>query len=343
MSAKTRARDRVHDWSELMEMQERLNSTIMFTMIRFCYSVLASHFTDAEIGLICLVSVIASAVSMRFSLDAGTKLLMHVVFSLTSGLVSQSIINISTNNSRLMTFDIHSPASLLIDFVVVTSLLLGAAILPDSLTQMPYINRAITILLYMYTDATEFIVTQLNMSIAPVFICIFLYVILIRFHDALATHRTLQYLLKALNMCSINVVLASAGAVNNNTSDRHTFAVILLIILFSIEALHRVTGVLQEGRDFAVWKGSKLLFELYSTLDFSIVSTLSAAVLFVVFKHVAGSRNSTLVEVFLLVSVNAILDNLSQYTASAFNFDKILTLFMYTIVIHSVHSYYSAK
>ena len=324
------------EWSDLVDIHHRLDSTIMFTMIRFVYAILAARFADSEIALLCLVGVLATGATMGSKLHSATKLLAQVVFSLSSALLSQAIINIATNQSQLLHQNVQSGQRLLLDFVVVTSLLVSAAMVPDRLASLPYINRAITLLLYMYTDATEYMIARLNLGLVSTFVCVLLYVILIRFKHALLSYTTLQYLIKALNMVSINIVLASAGTINNNLTSRNTQAVLVVIILFIIDALHRVTGVMQEGRDFAVWKGSKILYEIFTTMDVDTTVTIFSAVLFIAGKHFLNSNNSTLIEVFLLVTVNNILDNLDQYTAHAFNMDKVLTLFMYVIVIHCV-------
>lgn len=322
------------DWSDLVDIHERLNSTIMFTLIRFVYGVVATRFSDAESGVLCLVAIIVSGVGMHLHLHPGSTLLFQVVFSLTSALFSQAVINLSTNPSRLQ--NAAASTQLIFDFVVVTSLLLGAAVLPARLRSMPYINRAITLLLYMYTDATEFMIMHLSLGIVATFLCILLYISIIRYKTLLANHVSLEYLVKALNMVTINVVLASAGTINHRLSDRYTQAVLIVIILFIVDALHRVTGVLREGRDFAVWKGSKLLFDIYASVGIDTMATLSVAAIFLIVKHVVPTQNSTAVEVSLLVTVNVILDDLAQYTTFAYNMDKVLTLFMYTIVIHCV-------
>lgn len=324
------------NWSDLVDIHQRLDSTIMFTMIRFVYGIFEASFPDSDIAIVCAVALVISGLGMRFRVHLGTRLLFQVTFSLSSALLSQAIINIATRNSRLMTFSIQSTPRLLIDFVVVTSLLLGASVIPQSIQSLPYINRAITILLYMYTDATEYIIERLDMSLAPTFISILLYVVIVRFKPYLQTAPTLNYLIKAVNMVSINVVLSSIGSVSQQGSNRYTLAVLLVIVLFIIDAIHRVTGALQEGRDFAIWKGSKLIFEIYDTMHIATIATLSAAALFVIAKHVSRSKNSTLVEIFLLVTVNALLDGLSQYTSIAYNLDTVLLLFIYVIFIHSV-------
>lgn len=322
------------DWSDLVDIHHRLDSTIMFTLIRFVYSVLTPHYSHSEIALFTLIAVILAGTVIHRNLHPGTVLLSQVVFSLASALLSQAIINISTANAHLQ--QLTTAHRLLLDFVVVTSLLLGAAVLPDQFRSLPYINRAITLLLYMYTDATGYMIQKLTMGVVPAFLSILLYATLIRFKSNLQSRVTLQYLIKALNMNSINVVLESAGSVNATLTDRHTQAVLIILVLFIIDALHRVSHALQEGRDFAIWKGSQKLFQIYVDMGIDPIATFAAAVIFIVGKHVLTFKNSTLIEVIMLVTVNVILDNLGQYTSFAYNMDKVLTLFMYVIVIHCV-------
>ena len=109
----------------------------------------------------------------------------------------------------------------------------------------------------MYTDSTQYIIQQLDVSRSAGALSVLLYMCLIRLKTMLSQYDTLQYIVKAVNMVSINILLESISRRSGSLTDQHTRAFLLVVTLFIIDALNRVTMALNEGRNFAIWKGQQ--------------------------------------------------------------------------------------
>lgn len=325
------------DWTDLKAIHSRLDSTIMFTLIRFTFSIFKVYINNWEIAFVCLVAIMLTTSARRYIADAHGSLLFEVIDSLSSAVLSQSVINIATHDSRLMKYKVTQSQQLIMEFTTVTALLLMVTVIPDSTRKLSYVDRSITLLLYMYTDATQYIIQQLNVSRSAGVLCVVMYMFLIRYEHALSRRRTLQYVIKAVSMVSINILLESVSTASGSVNDQHTRAFLLIVTLFIIDALNRVSHNLEEGRNFALWKGALQIFNMYKDIDIDSSVTLFAAVIVIIAKHALQVRNSTLVELYMLITVNVILSNVSVVTNTTFNLDSVLILFVIVLAIHGIN------
>ena len=325
------------NWQDMKAIHSRLDSTVMFTLIRFIFAILKLYLSNGEICLVCVIALLLTNGVRRVTHDAHSMLLFEVMDSLGSAVLSQAIINIATADERLMQSNVTQSQQLLLGFTVVSSLLLVVTIIPRTMRQLSYIDRSITLLLYMYTDATQYMIQQLDVSRSAGVLSVLLYMILSRFKTTLKQFPTVQYLVKAINMVSINILLESISRRSGSLTDQHTRAFLLVVTLFVIDALNRVTMALNEGRDFAIWKGALQIFNMYIQTDIDITVTLFAALLVLVAKHAATLNNSTLVELYMLITVNVILHSVSTVTDTSFSLDSILILFVIVLAIHSLN------
>ena len=325
------------NWQDIKAIHSRLDSTVMFTLIRFIFAILKLYLSNAEICFVCVIALLLTNGVRRVMHDAHSVLLFEVIDSLGSAVLSQAVINIATADERLMRFNVTQSQQLLLGFTVVSSLLLVVTIIPRTMRQLSYIDRSITLLLYMYTDATQYMIQQLDVSKSAGALSVLLYMILIRFKTTLKQFPTVQYVVKAINMVSINILLESISRRSGSLTAQHTRAFLLVVTLFVIDALNRVTMALNEGRDFAIWKGALQIFNMYIQTDIDITVTLFAALLVLVAKHAATLNNSTLVELYMLITINVILHSVSTVTDTSFSLDSILILFVIVLAIHSLN------
>jgi hypothetical protein len=335
-------------WSDFVDIATRLDSTINFTLVRFLYTVTRKQLSNSEIvlaaaSLLLVVHTAGATAAAR----KHAYLAAEIAASLGSGLLGQALINSATSNERIVRMQLATSARLTEEFAVATCMLLLASVVPRRLQAKEYVARALTILLYMYTDATQNAIAQLNFAWSPPFLCGLLFVALQRFHGELARRQTLQYLVKALNMVSINILITSVSAVNPDAADLHTDTALLLLTLFLINSLTQFSDVFLESRNFAIWKGAQQLFLVYQELGVDNRATFALAVA-VVLLHTLGKaaarllwlNSNTLVEIFLLVVVNAIIDELATATMGVHNMLQAFTLFLYIIVIHATSLFF---
>jgi len=338
-------------WSDFVDIATRLDSTINFTLVRFLYMVAREALSNTEIVLAAVtVLVLVNTAGATAAARRHAYLAAEIAASLGSGLLGQALINSATSDERIVRMRLVTPARLAEEFAVTTSMLLLASVVPQRLQAKEYVARALTILLYMYTDATQNVIAQLNFAWSPPFLCALLFVALQRFHVQLARRRTLQYLVKALNMVTLNILITSVGAINTDAADLHTNTALLLLTLFLINALTQFSDIFVESRNFAIWKGAQQLFLVYRELGIDSRATFALAVT-VVLLHTSGRaaarllwlNSNTLVEIFLLVVVNAIIDELATATMGVHNMLQAFTLFLYIIVIHATSLFFAER
>jgi hypothetical protein len=331
-----------YTWDDFANIASRLDSTINFTLIRFLYSMMKPVLSNNEIILINVALLIFINVGFASDILLNIEVIVTVIFSLSSGLVAQALINTATNDELLVSMKLNDIGRLVEQFTVTTAMLLFASIIPLKLQQKEYVSRAITILLYMYTDATQNIVDQVDFGWSPPFFCVLISILLQRHEAYLKSRVTLQYIVKALNMVSINILITSVSTIETNATDLYTSTALLIITLFAIDTMMKLSGDMEEGRNYAIWKGAQQLFFVYQELQISTLVTFVLAVIFVLM-HTSSVRvvewlhlrNNTILELFLLVVVNVIIEQLETNALSVFSVEQAFVLMLYIISIHT--------
>lgn len=339
-----------YDWGDFVDIAARLDSTINFTLIRFLFKTLQMVLSNHEIILINASLLLFINTTFASNLLLNIEVILTVVASLSSGLIAQALINTATSNEILMSMTINQTSRLLEQFTVTTTMLLFASIIPRNLQKKEYVSRAITILLYMYTDATQNIVNQLDFKWSPPFLCVLICILLQKNHEYLEKRKTLQYIVKALNMVAINILITSVTTIDTNATDLHTSTALLIVTLFAIDALMQLSANLEEGRNYAIWKGAQQLFLVYQELKIDPIVTFVIALMFVMLHttsiqiiSILHLQNDTILEIFLLVVVNVIIDQLQSKALSVFNIEQGFILILYIIAIHTVSLFFQQQ
>jgi hypothetical protein len=339
-----------YTWSDFVNIASRLDSTINFTLIRFLYSMLQRVLSNTEIIFINVTLLLFINTTFAINILLNIEVITAVVYSLSSGLVAQALINTATNNELLVSMKLNDSSRLLEQFTVTTAMLLFASIIPFKLQQKEYVSRAITILLYMYTDATQNIVDQVNFGWSPPFFCVLICILLERHRDYLESRATLQYIVKALNMVTINILITSVTIIDTSATDLYTSTALLIITLFAIDTMIHLSGNMEEGRNYAIWKGAQQLFFVYQELHISTLVTFALALIFILMHTTSVRivelfhlRNNTILELFLLVVVNVIIDQLQTNALSVFSVEQAFVLMLYIISIHTVSLCFSRE
>ena len=335
-------RKRSYTWDDFVNIASRLDSTINFTLIRFLYKVLQLKLNNNEIILVTATMLIFINTCLVGNIFLHIKVILALVVSLSSGLLAQALINVATSNEVLLSMQVTNTSRLVEQFTVTTIMLLFAATIPQKFQDKEYVARAITILLYMYTDATQNIIDQLNFGWSPPFLCILISMLLQRHAEYLQRHFTLQYIVKALNMISINVLLTSVSTIDTNATDLHTSTALLILLLFAIDAVMHFSAHFHESRNYAIWKGAQQLFLVYAEFEIATVISFVLAVMFILMHTTSIKlveylhlRNNTILEIFLLLVVNVIIDELQREVLSVFNFEHAFVLILYVVSIHT--------
>jgi len=320
-------------------MAERIDGVITFTLVRFMYTIAVNFVSELELAVLALwvtmltVGLAGLQTRARWSPVVGE--LADLTRKLFILLLNQSIISISTK--RLAS----QHRQILLPFVELSCLLMGAVALSTLLQQPSYTDRAITLLLYMYTDASQEILQSTGLGVASAVLIATVYIGLnSRLTEARGMHAAI--FMRAFNMVSINVVLSVITDLNSATS-LYTQSMLLIAFLFSVDVLTQLNPMFVESRDYCLWRSAQNLQELYKQqgVDPALTAVISCVLLGVKSVwHVTPHRQSisTLVELGSLILVNILLDVMASDIFDAPRVDKVLTLAIYVIFVHHMSS-----
>lgn len=322
-------------YDDIVSLYSRLDSSILFTLVRMGYDSLRRMFTNEEILLLTAstLTLVTMLQSIRATLTNSVTL--QVILTISSALLSQAIVNTVTDNTLI--FHNHQlPSShWLIDFVAITAVLLFAASTPNSIQKLPFVNRSVTLILYMYTDATGILLHDIGVERLVLAAAILLYVLLIRFSTQLQNMPILLYFTKAVSMVSIDTILTGVSSIKHSKFDNATQAGILVIVVFIIEALCSLSSRLEEAKGFAVWKCAQLLFTIYTKQHIAADITFFLATLIFTGSVMGFFAQNTLVQLMLLITVNVLLNSLTSNLHT--NTDvELFVLFISVLVLHII-------
>ena len=317
---------------DLLRIEQRIDSVITFALIRFVHSIGRTVFEEEELALLAgttlvLLHFVSTKTHLASIVDMMKKILVMVF--------SQSVINVVSQNDALL--QLHNPhySILLRAFTITTCLLVLMSLLCYAFRTVDAVQRSMTLLLYIYADATEFIIKQLKLGgLLGALLAILIYLTSYVYRHRSKVSFSVLYILRALNMVCINIVLQAIVDVDATYVGTEYQAAVLVIVLFLLDALSVVMPPLAESRDYAVWKSSQKIFILVDALDVGTDTMLFACLIVLGTKPLWHSLLTSVYELALLVIINVILELASDYIDRAYNIDKALLLFIYIIIIH---------
>ena len=343
---------------ELQEMEGRLDSTITFTLVRFLYNLAASYLQMLDITIFCLVVAIVGVNLYAFDrrvygyrrADQATlkhksanrsanqsitalHVMIEMVLRFNFLILSQNISDIAAKYAS-STIEMH--ASIICGRLTAGfGLLLLVSASPPQLTSMAVVQRSISMILYILTDSTSGILQSVDVGVSPGLVGILSMVLLKQI--ALENDPTVVYVMKGVNMMIVNVFILSI--VNNAYTVQERVALLTLTV-FAIDTLQGSDKLLEDSRNYAVWKTAQQLHIIYSVYktDSTILISLSVLIVYIQSQLVASHThiNSTLVELMLLMSVNEVLGNISNIMQSMNGPESTSLLMMYIIIIYTI-------
>ena len=317
---------------DLLRIEQRIDSVITFALIGFVHRIARTVLQEDELAL-----VVGNALVLLHFLPAKTQLssIVNMIKKITVMVFSQAVINVVSQNDALL--QLHSPhySILLRAFTITTCLLVLMSLLSYAFRTVDAVQRSMTLLLYIYADATEFIIAQLKLGgLLGALLGIVVYLMSRVYAQKNKLSFALLYIFRALNMVCINIVLQAIVDVNAIYIGMEFQAGVLVLVLFIIDALSVVMPGLAESRDYAVWKSSQKLFLLVNAIDVSTDTLLFACLVVLSTKPQWHSLLTSVYELALLVIINVILQLASDYIDQAYSVDKAVLLFIYIIIIH---------
>lgn len=325
---------------DLQGIEVRLDSVITFALIRFVHSILALFFSEIEIFVLCSIVLLMVTLVLRVVFTT-PKSALYKMLKLTSNIVvmvlSQSVINLMTQNKRILKLRDTHLGLLLESFVATTCLLVLLSLFTHIFHDVDAVQRSMNLLLFIYADATEFVIGALKIdALSSLSLSVLVYTFFIVYTNSQHTQFSLVYLLRGLNMVCMNVILRSFVQLDVEYLGLEKQAFVLVLVLFLIDSFTQLVPKLNEARDYAIWKGSQKLFLVITYLELPPDTILFVTIALLYSKPLWNKMLTAVYELALLVILNIILDLASEYIATAYTVDKAILLFTYVMIIQTV-------
>ena len=323
-----------------MSIEQRLDSVITFALIGFVHDILAAALSKLEIALvtsIVLLTLRGVCNTQKLAVYSAVRQIVELVEKLSVMVLSQALIGMVTDDSRILRMRESSITQLYVAFVVTTNLLVFVSLLAYSFSNVDAVSRSMTLLLYIYADATEIIVQRIELGrVSASLLCVLIWLVFLAL-DVRRVYKAMfavQYVLSATNMVCINVVLQSLVDVDASTDAAARDSFLLLVVLFFLDGLAQLDERLGEARNYAIWKGSQKIFLVFRALDVSLDAMLLLSLGLLYSRPLWKGLLSAVFELALLVVVNVVLDLANTYIAAAYTVDKAVLLFTYVVLLH---------
>ena len=319
--------------SEMINMSSRIEGVITFTLIRYVSTVLNNHISPDRIILYCvwLLQFIFGLSCLKVKNSAFEEML-KIFKKLSILLINQCIISKATR--EVSTANIESS---IVVFTELTAILAFAFIFCQIIHLEDYTDRGLTLLLYMYTDASNLILKSFNLEFAAVCVSAALYVVMHVYKSSENKSTLLDFFLRAINMICVNLIL-NAFLLSSSVTNIHSVTMISILFLFLLSALEKIWNPLTESKDYALWRSAQNMYELYSKYEHDMIIAIFLLLTFVIIKtnltQQAISKLSTIMNLIALFLVNVVLGSVSQSILSIKSTYQIIVMLIHVILIH---------
>ena len=204
---------------DLHDMSGRLNGVITFTIIRFVYTILALHLSSIEIVLFAAISMLSLSVVRSHSVALNSIVsLVQKMSVMVASQVALRVLGVDTN----LGYSASTPVSTVLQtLTVVTCILVLASFVPQYFHDLDLVQRCVTLVLFTYAEAIESLFSVRRMGTTPSLVCVLVYMCLYKYESMLGKVFTLQYLIRAINMVTINFILRALVDSNQDVVSIH--------------------------------------------------------------------------------------------------------------------------
>jgi hypothetical protein len=318
--------------TDIQEISARLDGVITFTIIRFVYAICSVYLSGTEIVLFALTSTTALSVVHAHSTALST--IVRLMQKISVMVASQAAVHVMGVHTDMKYSSSTPVLEVLQTLSVVTGILVLASVVPQYFHDSDLVQRCVTLLLFTYADAMESLFSVRRMGTTPTLVCVLVYMCLHKYDAMLGKAFTIQYLIRAVNMVTINFILRALVDVSPGIASLYIQTSLYVIVLFLLDIVGTLSSLFAETRDYAMWKVSQELFVMYRRLDLDMTVTVVGCVAVFATKRAWSDNSRIIFQLILLVVLNVVLDTASVYLQSTGSTDKSVLLFMYIIAIH---------
>lgn len=325
----TKSCDRYNIFKNLYLVLDRLYNVITFTFIRFLYRIIKYYLHDSSIFIIS-----ALIISIIYKQAVDETSLAHTIFRILTLLCSQSIMNLNTDHNRLFEVGNRLDVELIIHFTVGTIILVLSAEILSIFQVQSWIKHITTLILFMYAESIQSLIILLQIQDIMLITCVFVYFMIFRYRTFLSTFKGLQNIVQALQMTSINLVLGSL--VSYRIDSPYVHIGFLILILLIVDMLASLVSILQESRDYTLWKVSTRLAVIYTDSEVPLaVSSVILILMFIVNSfHLQNTK--TIFQVSILTILNHIVDGMTTNAFDVAGPQKAVDSVAYLIIFDAI-------
>lgn len=312
---------------------DRLYTAITYALLQFSHKTLL-RLLPSVMALIVLC-VVASAlfflgVLVRSDADSVLPLLRQFVL-LT---LAQTAINLAAADLQVTPL---SPVQMRTECVAATTILL---LMVHACTQVVHdsrvLDRTVTLLLYMYTDALEAVLHSLALGAMSVLVAVLVYVIITASQQHMDKVPSLSIVSRGVSMVCINVLLRT---ISNESLDLHTKAGSLLFFLFLSDFALTLLPFLDEVRGYILWKTAQIIYEDVLTIVRDVYAGMLLGVIMCSLRYTLPPEAwpqglSTIMQLSALVVVNMVLGPLSTLLGQMQSVENVIVAFNIVVVVH---------
>lgn len=324
-----------------MDVETRLDTAITFTLVRFFYEFLLKMTDSDSVYYLCyLVFLVSFYITNALASSVTAMKLVWEMFQ------NFSMMTFSQNLTRTATGYLDASSSMhwstwLMHLASGFSLLVLITVLPRTLAASAFTRRSISLLLYMLTDSTSSILVAMNLGSSTLFMCI-LSIAILRHFSTTGRSGSLVHLFKLLNMIVVNMLILTILHTDTRNNSVDVQVTLLVIVIFGMDALRQMDPLVEDSRNYAVWKVSQQLFVIYSRYGFEDLVLIYCSMLAILTQSsiirsapVDSKHATTATEIALLMAVNQILSSLESSIESRNNSGEFTLLIFYIILIHT--------
>lgn len=329
--------------SDVLQMVQRIESALIYTLVRFLYSLIGDSFSPSVV--IYLTSVLALVfyglrrVSGLF--DGGLNAVQCVLYisrlfqKFSTLILTQAIIR-SVQPPSL------EGSSILLQVECLASslcLLVLLAPLPRWLTESEDGQQFMRLVLYMFTSNTEFVVQQVHFGWTLPLLSAAGFVALNHIRRRTGSGDAVAVLVsRALTLSLTNMMILTSWTVELTSTDRASQLTQMVSLLVLFDAISRVYSEFGAMRDYAVWQGAA---QIYGMLEMDGVggSIVVVTSLFgIMGLHVASSvfaSSAAVTELLVLLVINEVLGQVKAMIHSIHSNDTVIIVTMWLIIIET--------
>jgi hypothetical protein len=315
-------------FSNAYSVLSRLHNAITFTFVRFLYSTLTVYIEEAAIFWVCCIGICLLSLLPNDEMS-----LTHDVFRIFTLIMSQNIINITTDHDNLFKVGARFDIQTLMNFTMGTVLLMLSAEFCKHVDIQPWVRQIMTLILFMYAEALQRLIALLEIGGMVVILSVLVYFIIFRYRSYIEQIESLNYVTQALQMTCINLVLNDVVPLQLESPFVHTG--FLILILMMVDVMASILTILAETREYAMWKVAGRLAVIYAETQVPIVVSVVMLVLVFYLSSLHVKNTHVIMDLSILTLLNHIVDVTTVDVMHVAGMQKAVDAFSYIIIFNA--------